>query len=325
MSLFSLIPANMKVLKIALIAASAHSAAACDLCAIYSANQAHAEIGRGPFAGLAEQYTYFGSVQQDGDRVGNPSGQYLHSAISQLFVGYNLNRTMGIQFTAPIIYRYYKRPDGAGGIEHGTEAGLGDVSLLGNFLAYRLSQLERTFNWTLMGGVKFPTGNTGRIKEEFSEVQNPVGPPSGIHGHDLTLGSGSYDGIVGTSVYGRWRRFFATANVQYFIRTTGDFDYRFANELIWSLAPGYYAVLDERYTVTFQVVASGEYKGKDKFQGETADDTGMTAVYLGPEVGFTWHENLSAQVGLDLPVMLQNTSFQSVPDFRIHAGITWRF
>ena len=82
---------------------------------------------------------------------------------------------------------------------------------------------------------------------------------------------------------------------------------------------------DDRYTVTFQLVASGEYKGKDKFQGESAEDTGMTAVYLGPQIGFTWHENLSAHVGADLPVMLENTSLQTVPDFRIRAGLTWRF
>ena len=315
----------MKVFKIALLAAGAHSAVACDLCAIYSANQAHAELGRGPFAGVAEQYTHFGSVQQDGERVDNPSGQYMDSSISQLFVGYNINRRFGVQFTAPIIYRNYKRPDNAGGIEHGSESGLGDVSLFGNYLAYRLSEMDRTLNWNLIGGVKFPTGSTDRIKEEFAGVENPVGPPSGIHGHDLTLGTGSYDGIVGTSAYGRWQKMFVTGNVQYFIRTKGDFDYRFANELIWSFAPGYYIVLDERFTVTFQAVASGEYKGKDKFQGETADDTGLTAVYLGPAVGFTWHENLSADLGADLPVLLHNTSFQSVPDFRIHAGVTWRF
>src|SRR5206468_12362135 len=130
---------------------------------------------------------------------------------------------------------------------------------------------------------------------------------------------------VGTAVYARSQRMFLNANVQYSIRSTGDFDYRFANDLVWAFAPGYYLLLDDRYTVTFQLVASGEYKGKDKFQGETAEDTGMTAVYVGPEIGFTLHENLSAHLGADLPVLLANTSFQSVPDFRIRGGITWRF
>ena len=51
-----------------------------------------------------------------------------------------------------------------------------------------------------MAGVKFPTGSTSRLREETQEGAGQEGPiASGIHGHDLTLGSGSYDGLVGTS------------------------------------------------------------------------------------------------------------------------------
>ena len=38
----------------------------CDLCAIYSAAQAQGEAGKGVFAGIAEQFTHFGTVQVDG-------------------------------------------------------------------------------------------------------------------------------------------------------------------------------------------------------------------------------------------------------------------
>jgi hypothetical protein len=315
----------MKLLLCVLASAAVQPAFACDLCAIYAANQARAEIGRGPFFGVAEQYTRFATVQVDGHRIFDASHQYMDSAVSQVYAGYNINQRLGLQFTAPLIYRSYKRPDSAGGIERGTESGLGDVALLANVLAYHLNRMERTLNVSLIGGVKFPTGNSDRIKEEFTEVENPVGPPSGIHGHDLTLGSGSYDGLIGVSVFGRWQKAFVAANVQYSIRSKGDFDYRFANDLVWTFGPGFYLALEDNYSVTFQLVASGEYKGKDTFQGTTAGDTGMTAVYLGPEVGFTWHEHLSAHFGADLPVTLQNTSLQTVPDFRIRAGVTWHF
>src|SRR5205823_6450459 len=46
-----------------------------------------------------------------------------------------------------------------------------------------------------LAGLKFPTGDSSRLKEEFHEVEIPGAPESGIHGHDLTLGTGSYDGI----------------------------------------------------------------------------------------------------------------------------------
>src|SRR6266404_4865552 len=120
-----------------LVAACAQPALACDLCAIYAASQARGEAGRGLFAGVAEQYTHFGTVQVDGHEVSNPSGQYLDSSISQLFAGYNFNEQFGWQFNLPVIYRTFNRPDGAGGIERGTESGLGDISLLATFVPYR--------------------------------------------------------------------------------------------------------------------------------------------------------------------------------------------
>jgi hypothetical protein len=303
----------------------AGSAAACDLCAVYSAGTARGEIGTGPFAGVAEQFTYFGTVQVDGRKVNDPSGQYLDSAISQVYGGYNFQNGLSLQFTAPVIYRYYKRPDSQGGIEHGTEAGLGDVALLGTYTPYRKLGEKFTLNWNLLAGIKFPTGSTERLKEEFNEVEDPIGPPSGIHGHDLTLGSGSFDGIVGSGVYGRWHHAFAAATVQYSIRSTGDYDYRFANDLTWAGGPGYYFVLQDNYTAGLQAVVSGEYKGKDKFGSETADDTGMTAVYLGPQLDFTWGENVSVYLAADFPVSIQNTALQTVADYRLRAGFTWRF
>jgi len=316
----------MKILIPAVLAAvCAQPVSACDLCAIYAASQARGEIGRGAFAGVAEQFTHFGTVQVDGHEVSNPSGQYLDSSISQVFAGYNLNERFGLQFNLPVIYRSFKRPDGEGGIERGTESGIGDVSLLGTFVPYRKLTENFTFNWSVLGGVKFPTGNSDRISEELHEVENPVGPPSGIHGHDLTLGTGSYDGIVGTGIFTRWHKGFLSANVQYAIRSKGDFDYQFANDLTWSGGPGYYLALTHKYALALQAVVSGEYKGKDTFQGNPAEDTGVTAVYLGPQLNFTWGGNLAAYLAADLPMSIDNTSLQTVPDYRIRGGVTWHF
>ena len=38
--------------------------------------------------------------------------------------------------------------------------------------------------------------------------------------------------------------------------------------------------LNDDFTFSVQAVVSGEYKGKDTFQGEKAEDTGVTAVTL---------------------------------------------
>src|SRR5437763_16295488 len=112
----------MKLLTTIIVSGTlATPALACDLCAIYSANQARGEIGRGPFAGVAEQSTHFGTVQSEGREVSNPSGQYLDSSVSQLSAGYNFNERFGLQFNLPVMYRSFNRPDSQGGIERGTE------------------------------------------------------------------------------------------------------------------------------------------------------------------------------------------------------------
>src|SRR5215468_737296 len=60
----------------------------------------------------------------------------------------------------------------------------------------------------LLTGIKFPTGDSSRLKEELHEVEVPGAPESGIHGHDLTLGTGSYDGIFGEQTALRYKNFF---------------------------------------------------------------------------------------------------------------------
>jgi hypothetical protein len=307
---------------------------ACDLCSVYSAAQARGDIGKGFFAGVAEQFTHFGTLQEDGRKIPNPAGQYLDSSISQLFAGYNFSERFGLQLNLPIVGRWYQRPDDAGNIERGSVSGIGDIALLGHFQAYRYETKQRTFSWTLLGGIKFPSGSTSRLHEEVDELNAPEPseeeetsslPESGVHGHDLTLGSGSIDGIVGTGLFARWNRFFFNANVQYAIRTKGDFDYEFANDLTWFGGPGAYLVLHDKYTVALQLAVTGEDKGLDTFMGMKAEDTGITSVYLGPQVAVSWKDKLSAEFGLDLPVLQNNTSLQSVPDYRVRAGLTWHF
>jgi hypothetical protein len=273
---------------------------------------------------VAEQFTHFGTVQVDGQRVANPAGQYLDSSISQVFAGYNLSDRFGIQINLPLIHRTFRRPVGFA-IDEARDAGLGDVSVLGNLRLISREKKDFTLNWSVIGGVKFPTGRTTRLTEEFNEVEVPGAPESGIHGHDLTLGSGSYDGLMGSSIFARRGRFFATANVQYTIRSTGDFEYHFANDLTWGVGPGYYLLLEDNYTLALQLAVSGERKGLDTFAGATAADTGVTALYLGPQATFSWSDKLSVQVGVDIPVVMDNTALQTVPDYRLRAALTWHF
>ncbi|HXI85473.1 MAG TPA: hypothetical protein VNL17_15430 [Verrucomicrobiae bacterium] len=287
---------------------------ACDLCAVYAATEAQGRGDGGWYGGVAGQFTYYNTLQSGGHTVGN-DGEYIDSLVSQVFVGYNINDRFGVQANLPVIYRAYG--SSAGG--NHDESGIGDLSLIGNYLIYQKIEEDFTFNWTALGGIKFPTGS--------AEHLNPNEPDfsTGIGGHDLTMGSGSYDGLIGTGVFARWKRLFLTANMQYTIRSAGAFDYQIANDLSWNGGPGIYLVLGHKHTLAGQFVVSGETKGQDTVQGVPTDDTAETIVYVGPQINFTWSTRLSAQVGADLPVSIRSTGDQLVPNYRTHAALTWRF
>lgn len=306
------------------VAAGVRSLSACDLCAVYAANEARGDTGKGWFGGVAEQFTHFATLQEDGTEVPNDAHQWLDSSISQLFAGYNVTPRWGVQFNVPLIYRSFERPEGFA-TDRGTESGLGDVLLLGHVQLLRRESVDGSFVWNALGGVKMPTGSSTRIAEELDETEVPGAPESGIHGHDLTLGSGSWDGVVGTSLFARWRLAIFRGALQYNLRTRGDYDYRFADDLTWSGGPGALLLLHDNYSLSLLANVSGEHKGTDDLNGETAADTGIDSVFVGPELAFTWQDRLSAELGVDVPVSIDNTALQLVPDYRLRAALTWHF
>jgi hypothetical protein len=292
---------------------------ACDLCAIYMGTEQR-ESRTGLFAGVAEQYTDYETWQNEGEKVPNP-GERMHSFITQVVGGYNFTPRIYLQINLPIISRVFRRQE-ATGFVNGDESGPGDLSLIGSWAAY-VGVTENTITrLTLLGGLKLPSGNSHRLKEELNESDEVE---SGIHGHDLALGSGSVDGIVGAQLFTSWRRLFLTGAVQYLLRTEGDFDYEFANDLMWSGGPGEYVLLTHQYTAGVQAELTGESKGNDTLNGMRTTDTGITALYMGPNVQFTWGTSLGANLAVDLPLLQNNSALQIVPNYRLRGGATWRF
>lgn len=333
------------------IAAGAATGRACDLCGCYTP-QLNAMPGMesthffpwltGWYAAVGEQFARFATVQVDGHEVANPTGQYENSSITQIVAGYQINSRFALQLNVPLIYREFKRPEGFK-IDRGTVSGLGDVSLLlKTVLFHYASPARRSFEFegknpiaiehepdftasaVLLTGIKFPTGDSSRLEEEFHEIEIPGAPASGIHGHDLTLGTGSYDGIFGEQTSLRYKNVFFEANVQFTLRGDGTHQYHFANDLVWAGGPGYYIVRNRDTTVGVQFVASGEYKDVDRFRGEKAEDTGITSVFLGPRIVVS-RGRWSAEVAAELPVLIDNTALQVVPDYRLHGGISVQF
>jgi hypothetical protein len=330
-----------------ILIASVAAARACDLCGCYTPQLETQPLTRtswtsGLYGAVSEQFTHFATVQVDGEEVSNPTGQRLESSITQLVAGYGVNRWLALQLNVPLIYRYFKRPEGFT-IDRGTVSGLGDISVLAKVVVFHKEALaekevvhdgknsaviehepDLTISTVLLAGAKFPTGDSSRIKEEFNEVEIPGAPVSGIHGHDLTLGTGSYDGIFGGQTSMRYKNTFFDADIQFTLRGDGLHQYHFANDLTWNAGPGYYFIRQHDKIFGLQFVISGEHKEVDRFRGKPADDTGITSVFLGPRFVASLGR-FSGELGADFPVSIQNTALQVVPDYRIRASFALRF
>jgi hypothetical protein len=337
-------------LSLILIVTSATIAQACDLCGCYTPQleAGQQENKFGIYAGIAEQFTHFGTDLLDGHEVANPTGEYLNSSITQLVIGTTLpvlDNRLGVQVSLPFIDRDFKRPDGFA-IDRGNIFGFGDMSLIANFIAFRkdasFSEINSAMSKedknpvpmihapdfsaivNLTAGIKLPTGDTSRLKENFNEVEIPGAPDSGIGGHDLTLGTGSVDAIFGAQALLRYKALFFQADAQYTYRTKGDYQYRFANDFSWSGGPGFDFIRRPKTTVGLQFVISGETKGYDEFEGQPDTDTGVTSLFLGPRI-LASAGRWNGEVSVDLPVIMNTTSFQTAPTYRVRAGFSFRF
>ena len=161
--------------------------------------------------------------------------------------------------------------------------------------------------------------------EQIIHHEHEEEPASGVHGHDLSLGSGSIDGIFGADFRSEFRKVFVDASIQYRLRGNGRHSYDFADDLMWHAGAGA-TVLDHKvWTAALAVRFSGETKGEDRFGGSRLGDTAVNTVFVGPRLAVTWRNRLNADIGIDFPIRRENSGIQSVPEYRIRSGVNWQF
>jgi hypothetical protein len=326
----------------------ANAASACELCAIYNASDASGQFNSGFLFTVSEQYIRYGTSQFFGEEVAIDDSlySYVNSSITHFAPGYNFTPRFGIGLNIPLTYLRFKRTDllYAAGVpptlitDQGKKIGLGDVALIGRWTLFERTRMRYGIVINLLGGVKFPTGDASAIRDEVDQSRLfesflPPGTPhdplghslSSVHQHDLALGSGSYDGVFGLTLNARWHRWFLNSQFQYNLRTSGEEGFRFGDELMVSGGPGFFVFLGETWTLSLGPNAVYDTMARDELLGRPSERTGSTAWYLGPRLNFTWGIHLSANAGFDMPLRIANNGFQSVPDYRINGGISWRF
>jgi hypothetical protein len=327
---------------------------ACELCAIYNANNASGQGSSGWLLSVAEQYIPFRTLQFNGREFEIRNPDYLDSSLTHVVPTYNFSERFGVSLNIPVVYRSFKRtelryyPNAPSQlrVDEGNVLGLGDLALVGRWTAWQKAEMEYSVFFNILAGVKFPTGDTDRIEDEVNQAElyetlfpphppGHVGPPlhqdplghsiSGVHQADISPGSGSFDGIFGATLNARWRRVFFNTQVQYYLRTEGESGYEMGDELMISGGPGGYLMVQKTSTLSLQAVAVYDTLARSELLGRKSNSTGMTAWYLGPLVAFTLGEHFSANAGFDWPLHITSNGYQNVPNYRVHGGFSFRF
>ena len=319
---------------------------ACELCGIYSAGSVVGESSQGLIFTVAEQYIPYGNPMLDGREVTVSNPNFVDSSITHLIPGFNFSSRFGVSLSVPITYLNFRRSDvrysptapPVNFTETGSEFGLGDVALIGRASLVQITSMRYGLVVNFLGGVKFPTGDSSRIKDEVDQARIfesflPPGTPhdplghsvASVHAHQLALGSGSYDGVFGLTMNSRYDRWFFNAQFQYYLRTHGQSGFRFGDEIIISGGPGGFLFVNDSYTLSLQLNAVYDSMGRDEILGRASNRTGSTAWYLGPGLNLSIGEHFSATAGVEFPLHITNNGFQSMPDCRVHGGFSWRF
>ncbi len=304
---------------------------ACDPCALYNASrlQGHSE---GDFSiSISEQYTDY-DLAQDTNENSIRDGELVRGFSTTQFVfNYDATEALGLQVSLPMIGRRYDQIQQYR-VDTESEVELGDIVLSGtySFLNYRKTDWVAISGLTF--GLKLPTGDTGVLDDttEENDVQeniilkhHTIGTGSG--GRALTFGTGSYDYILGNNSLLRYERYLLLTNLQYTFRTEGDYDYRFANDLIFSASPGYYIMLDHDFTLAAAVSLSGEFKGKDTQYGNKVTGSAYSNLYLGPTFFITSDDKIGLELGMDFRVTGEDANAVVVPEKRLKANVSYRF
>lgn len=301
---------------------------ACDPCGLHSSVQVPGVMNSlrttglqpGAFTlGAQQQVSTFNIRGENGLRTTETDLELIKTlSATQLSLGYNLSDTFATQINLPFIVRNYDRFERYQRINE-TEAGFGDMSLTGTYSPYSYTDVESRFFIAALGGIKTPTGDPGSLKRIANE--DPATADSRIQGRGLTLGTGSFDIPLGIVSYGRIGRLVAFTTAQYTVRGEGAADYRFANDLVWSVAPGYLFVIGEDESLSVSALVSGENKGDDRLNGERLSRTSSNNTYVGAEIFYAVNTKGSLQLALEVPVAINVGGAAVEPEIRGRVGV----
>lgn len=302
------------------------SAQACEYCLI-GQGISPLETQNGAGIKVAQRYTKLDSVYSGSNEEHNPGvkeeywttelgGFYSFSDRFLMLVNVPLRKTKG---DGELDVGPGGEPERAD--ESGDASGLGDVSLIGRYTLFSHHTLDTTTLVAGVAGLKLPTGSTSQHNNEGEYLDAHLQPGTGST--DLLLG-GAFTYVAG--------RYALSANLlASFPREgeTGDASHEFGDSLNYDITTKYRispSVVGEMPNALFVSLGiNGEYRQKEKLDGETVADSGGHTIYLTPGLQYTVGAHLVLEGTLQYALYHDLNETQLGEDYKVYVAATYQF
>lgn len=299
---------------------------ACEYCLI---GQGISPLQTQTGAGLrvAQRYTVLDSVFENDSELANP-GVTEEYWTTELSAFYSLSERLLVLANLPL---RVTRGDGELAVGPGGDPereditgdtrGIGDLSLLARYTLHSRHTLDTTTLLAGVLGIKLPTGSTSRHGDQDEFLDSHLQP-----------GTGSTDLLVGVSVDHVHGRYALSANLLASIAgkgETGDVAHEFGNSINYDVTAKYRvspAVTGAAANALFvSLGVNGEYRGKEKLDGATLQDTGGHTIYLTPGVQYQIASHWILEATYQHAVYHDVNEIQLGEDYKLFGAVTYLF
>lgn len=249
--------------------------------------------------------------------VANPKDEKVADTVLNAYAKYDIFERFSLEFNVPIISRAFTRilPTEK---ESGRNTGLGDLSTLGIFNILSPSANTDHLTWSIRGGVKLPTGDTDELgAESDSKIINSG---TRVRGRDMTLGSGSFDFPLGTSLSYDDGHLFWFTDVGYLVKLEGDDSYQFGNELSATLGAAFLAAKGPKGDLKLGGVVRFNNREEDAIDGDTIANSGNSVLSVGPSAEVALGRSFIGHIDAGIPIFRDANGAQLLPDYQLNVS-----
>lgn len=246
------------------------------------------------------------------------AGQELNVSQETLTGVYGAARDLTLGLSLPLVQKELEFETSAG-TKKIHSSGFGDLSLVGVYRFYRRDVARATTQFSLIGGVKAPTGSTSQ-----SDRDGPSLPGNTRRRlpRPLQPGSGSWDGIVGIAGFQNLDRLSFYASVQGKINSEDD-NFRFGNNLHYDFTIDY-VTLAER-NLFFVLEFNGIRAGRHEENGSKVRNSGGDTLFVSPGIEYLPLPYLILESSVQIPVVQDLNGRQPEKRVSLVFGVRYLF